>query len=83
MKRWTMEETLGEFLLMAEVDVVTIDRRPTRFYRDNVSPNAGPTLPPTSRAGHRTRQTFSASWASCDADLSSQLPSVGDIRVYF
>lgn len=45
---------------MAEVDVATIDRRPTRFYSDIVSPNAGPTLPPTPRAGHRTRQTFSA-----------------------
>lgn len=77
MKRWTMKQ-LGEFPSMVEVDVATIDRRPTRFYSDIVSPNAGPTLPPTPRAGHRTRQTFSA---SCDADLSSPLPSVGDIKV--
>lgn len=55
---------LREFPSMAEVDVATIDRRPTRFYSDIVSPNVGPTLPPQGRGTGHAKHSLRAGQAA-------------------
>lgn len=59
---------IGKICLDGWGGCAVTDWRPTCFYRNIVSPIGLRTqlLPPTPRAGHRTRQTFSAGWACGD-----------------